>query len=487
VTLSIFDAARDTPQRLALVSGDLELSFAALAGRVERRLDELHEAGALDPQGERPVAVVARLTLETVETLLALFAAGTPALVIHARSSDVERAALVRRTGAVYPPSAGANDRSNASGQNGPLRFDPERIAALVPTSGSTGEPRLVRLSHRAFVAAAHLMAEHYGVEDDRWLLALPLAHIAGLGMLVRCLVNRSSLVLFEAKRSLLAELEALTSAVERHGITMISLVPTLLSRLIEPPLAWQPPPSLRTVVLGGAPIPRDLVMRARQRGIPVVPTYGMTEVCASAVSGRYDERLALSAGDGELLPSGFPLEGIELRFVDGVIELRGPTLFSGYYGDPASDPHGDWLRTNDRGHIDARGELTVQGRTSDVIITAGENVDPAEIEAAIMTVPGVRAACVIGTPDPTFGELVTALLAVAPEGPATRAALMAELERRLASHKLPRRVYLVRELPLSPAGKIDRRSAKRRYAESVNGRAGDAGTANNGWLIKML
>jgi O-succinylbenzoic acid--CoA ligase len=487
VTLSIFDAARATPERLALVSGELELSFAELASRVERRLGELREAGALDASGERPVAVVARLTLETVETLLALFAAGTPALVIHARSSELERAQLVQRTGAVYPPSAGARDLRTLSAATGGPRFDPERIAALVPTSGSTGEPRLVRLSHRAFLAAAHLMAQHYGVEDDRWLLALPLAHIAGLGMLVRCVVNRSALVLFEPKRSLLAELDALAAAVARHSITLISLVPTLLARLVEPPHAWQPPASLRAVVLGGAPIPRDLVLRARRRGIPVVPTYGMTEVCASAVSGRYDERLLLRDGDSELLPSGFPLEGVELRFVDGVIELRGPTLFSGYHGDPASDPRSDWLRTHDRGHLDARGELTVQGRTSDVIITAGENVDPAEVEAALLAVPGVRAACVIGTPDPTFGELVTALLATTPEGPPSKYLLTEQLAGRLASHKLPRRFCLVRELPLSPAGKIDRRGAKKLYVEHLGAAVDDAGTANNGWLIKIL
>ena len=213
----------------------------------------------------------------------------------------------------------------------------------------------------------------------------------------------------------MLAELDALASAAERHQATLISLVPTLLSRLLEPPLAWRPTSALRAVVLGGAPIPRDLVRRARAAGIPVVPTYGMTETCASAVSGRYSARLALPREEGELLPSGVPLEGVDVRLVNGVIEARGDALFSGYLGEPAREQR-DWLTTHDRGFFDEEGELTVTGRTSDVIITAGENVDPAEVEAALLALPGVRLACVLGVPDPTYGELVTALLVVTAE-----------------------------------------------------------------------
>ncbi|HEV8548343.1 MAG TPA: fatty acid--CoA ligase family protein, partial [Polyangiaceae bacterium] len=291
-------------------------------------------------------------------------------------------------------------------------------------------------------------------------LLALPLAHVGGLTMLTRAVAHRSTLVLFEPERSLLAELDAFAATAEKHAVTLISLVPTLLARLLE--RSWRPPPSLRAVVLGGAPIPADLVRRARAAHIPVVPTYGLTETCASAASGPYRDRLTPPRPHGEILPSGVPLAGIELRIREGTIEVRGDTLFSGYAGDPASDPGRDWLATHDRGYLDENGELVVNGRTSDLIITGGENVDPAEVEAALGSVPGVELACVLGEPDPTFGETVTALLVVEPGGPRSVSALAELLGDRLAAYKRPRRVQIVRELPLTASGKIDRRAARR-------------------------
>jgi O-succinylbenzoic acid--CoA ligase len=475
VTLSIFDAARAEPTRLAVIDREREVSYAELATRVARRLRELSAAGALDARGEPPVAVVARPTLATVETLLALFAVGTPALLLHARASEREHAALTEHAGAVpEPPAAQEPPGLLDAGAGGAVPepaltpFDAERIAALVATSGSTGAPRLARLSHRALLAAAAGFTQHIGVEDERWLLALPLAHIGGLGILVRALGTRRTVVLFAPERSLLGELGALARVIERHAVTLVSLVPTLLARLLEAPIAWRPPPSLRLVLLGGAPIPRELVVRARTNGIPVIPTYGMTETCAAATLGRYGDRLDMNPPPGELLPSGVPLTGVELRSEDGVIGLRGPTLFSGYLGDAASDPRGGWFMTCDRGSFDERGELIVTGRTTDVIITGGENVDPAAVEAALLSVPGVRLACVIGHADATFGELVTALLVIGADGPRSAAELAEPLAHRLAPHQRPRRVEIVPELPLTPAGKVDRRAARSLYGAKI-------------------
>ena len=468
MTLSIFDAAREEPTRVAVIDGDRELTYAELARRVARRVRELARAGVLDARGERPVAVVARPRLHTVETLLALFAAGTPALLLHARSSEAEQAVLRERAGAVTAPNAAENadpapsaDASETAIATREPTFDAERIAALIATSGSTGEPRIARLSHRALGAAAAALSEHLGVEDDRWLLALPLAHVGGLSILVRAVRERRTVVLFAPERSLLTELESLARVIERRRVTLVSLVPTLLARLLEAPLEWCPPPSLRLVLLGGAPIPRALVTRARKRGIPLVPTYGMTETCAAVTLGRYADRLDTNPPAGELLASGVVLPGVELRVTGGAIEVRGPTLFSGYLGETKGHPPAAWLTTSDRGAFDARGELTVTGRTTDVIITGGENVDPAEVEAALLAVPGVRMACVFGTEDATFGELVTALVVVSDHQPRATPDLASALAHALAPYKRPRHIELVETLPLTPAGKVDRRAAK--------------------------
>jgi o-succinylbenzoate---CoA ligase len=460
VTLSVFDAARDEPDRLALVAEGARFTYLELARRVERRLSELHAAGALDPAGRRAVGVVARPTLASIETLLALFAAGTPVLLLHPRGTPSERDALLTRSGALREPPRGATE---TPGPTPTLSaFDPERIAAILPTSGTTGAPRLSQLSHRALVAAVRAATQNLGIEDDRALLALPLAHVGGLSVLARALGNRRALVLFEPQRSLLGELDRFVACAAEHAVTVISLVPTVLERLLAPPIAWRPPASLRALLLGGAGIPRSLVARARAAGIPVMPTYGLTETCAQAVTCRYTDRLAPVAAGHELFPSGVPIAGVQLRLNEGLIEIHGPTLFSGYLGDPATVLGDGWLSTQDRGFIDPQGELVVTGRASDLIITGGENVDPLEVEAALASLPGVKQACVFGISDPTFGEIVTAVLLAEPGGPTSVEAVAERLSGRLARFKLPRRVETVTdELPLTPAGKIDRRAAR--------------------------
>jgi acyl-CoA synthetase (AMP-forming)/AMP-acid ligase II len=146
---------------------------------------------------------------------------------------------------------------------------------------------------------------------------------------------------------------------------------------------------------------------------------------------------------------------------VGGVIEVRGPTLFSGYVDEPGSNPGSGWFRTSDRGHFDENGALVVTGRTDDVVITGGENVDPIEVEAALVALPGVEAACVLGLPDPTFGQVVVALLVTSNAAPKSVEAVRSALAPKLASYKLPRRVGVVGALPLLASGKTDRAGAR--------------------------
>jgi o-succinylbenzoate---CoA ligase len=464
LSLSVFDAARDAEARPALIFETECWSFQALAERVERRLGELAAADVLDPTGTRPVAVVGSPAPSTIETLLALFAAGTPALLLHQRSTLSERAELIERAAALPEPT-----HARAGARGAPHRpSPPERIAAFVPTSGTTGTPRLARLSHGALSAAAGASAAHLGVEaDDRWLLALPLAHVGGLMILVRSLVARTAVVLFDPHGPLLSNLERLKACVAEQRVTLLSVVPALLDRLLAAPGGWSPPASLRAVLVGGAACPVSLLERAHAERVPVLTTYGLTETCAQVATRPYAERWEAPAKSASIAPAGVALPGFEIRVraPDGVLEVRGASLFSGYAGEPGSDPRGGWFATRDRGSIDARGELTVQGRMGDVIVSGGENVDPVEVELALASLPGVVSACVLGVADPTFGEVVTALLVVAPGGPQNLDELCAPLRARLAAFKLPRRLVLVPELPLLPSGKLDRQGARLRYA----------------------
>lgn len=458
MTLSIFDAASEEPHRTALVADDTVLTYRELAERVERRLGELLVAGALDNAGERPVAVVMTPTLETVETLLALFAAGTPALLLHTRGTQNERALVVKRSGAILDPPEATGFVPKVEL---PDRLEPERIAAIVPTSGTTGTPRLARLSHRALVAAAHASAAHLGTPpDDRWLVAMPLAHVAGLSILTRSLVARRAVVLFDPEGPLFSRLDPLAAALAEKDVTLVSLVPTVLDRLIAEPVSFRPGPKLRAVLLGGAPVSRELVARTQALGIPVLTTYGLTETCGQVATRPYAERLAPPPA-GDLVAAGVPLPGVLVHSVGDVIEVRGRTLFSGYVGEPGSSPGTGWFQTRDRGHFDAQGALVVTGRTSDLVITGGENVDPVEVEAALVSLPGIDAACVLGVPDPTFGEVVAALIVTASEAPRSVEAIRSALETRIASYKLPRRVAVVGSLPSLVSGKLDRAQAR--------------------------
>ncbi len=384
-TLSVFDAARAAPSELAVLGEGTELSYRDLAERVRVRLGEL--SAVLDTGGERPVAFVAEPTLASVTTLFALFSAGTPALPLHARLTPSERKTLVERAGALEAPPSGegarstreaasagddagsARDESPSAGAGTP-GLDPERIAALVATSGTTGVPKLTRLSHRALVAAARAHAAAVGVEpDDRTLLALPLAHVGGLMIVVRALVTRRALVLFEPGGSLLARAGELSRRVADARVTQLSVVPALLERLLSPEVAFTPPPTLRAVLVGGAACPKNLATLAHERRVPLLPTYGLTEACSQVATRRYAERFDPQEGNAV----GPPLPGVELRIAEvdaasgtGALEVRGPTLFSGYAGEPESDPRAEWYRTGDLGYLDERGALVVTGRASD-------------------------------------------------------------------------------------------------------------------------
>lgn len=346
--------------------------------------------------------LVAHRRVETIVSLLASIEAGVPVRLLHDRLGDNERQALDVDTA---PPST---------------------TLAIIFTSGTTGRPKGVLLDRRAFEASAAAHDAHLGWRgDDRWLLDLPLAHVGGLSIVTRCLIARRTVVLsprFDAHRFF--------DIVDTHRVTLASLVPTMLHRLVGRP----PPPTLRAVLLGGAPASAELLARAREAGWPVHPTYGMTEACSQVAT------------------DGRPLLGVEIRLRDGAIELRGPMMFSGYLGQPPRDSR-EWFRTGDLGTLDESGQLTVHGRADDMIVTGGENVHPSQIEAWLLSQPGVHEAAVFGEPDDEWGQIVAAVIAA--DVPVET--LDAAMSIQLAEHERVRKWRCVQTLPRTPLGKIDR------------------------------
>jgi len=459
-TLSLFEAAASDADRLALVSAEGSITYGELGTRVELARKWLAAQG-IAPGRPEPVALVMHNSVEAIELFWAAFALGRPLLVLHPRQRSEVRAALVARTGAVEIDAASFGARTPS--RSGPL-LAPEPSPAtrlIVPTSGTQGHPKLVMLSERALVASASASWQNLGVVDDeRWLACLPLAHVGGLSILTRCLLARRTVVLFDGESGLLARIEALGRALEEQRVTLVSLVPTVLDALLAH--GFRPPETLRAVLLGGAAASPSLLERARLAGLPLLTSYGMTEAASQATTRSYGERYAPLELHGGLVASGRPLSGMKLRIgKDDEIQLAGPMLFDGYWGEPPARADSGWFRTGDRGVIRENGELVVLGRCDDLIVTGGENVDPVAVESMLSRLPGLRGACVFGVDDPRWGQIVAAALAFAPGHEPSSSEIAVFCNETLPSHERPRLVALFPDLPLNPTGKVDRRQLK--------------------------
>ncbi len=459
-TLSIFDAAREAPHGVALIDGTTSLTFHEAAERTAPM------AAALLAARPTALALTPRADTESLLWLYAALATGTPVLTLHTRASLAERALAIASSGATGAPGLDVPPLDLATL---PLVSDSTALA-LLPTSGSTGRPRLVILSRRAMLASAHASAQNLGWQAqgaDRWLLCLPLAHTGGLSIVIRCLLARQSVLLFEpGPRGVLGELDGLRSCA--RGATLMSLVPSVLAALLD--AGFEPSRELRAVLVGGAGCSPALAQRAHAAGVPLLTSYGLTETASQVVTRRYRERFEPLAERQGVVSSGHALPGVELRLAGGGIALRTPALFSGYLGEaePSLDADG-FLLTSDRGELGPDGELFVRGRSDDVIISGGENVDPLEVEAALLALPAVKSACVFGTPSARFGQVVTAVLVTQDLTLAAPAHLAELLADRLARHKLPRRAIIAESLPLTASGKVDRRAVSEQFSAAAS------------------
>lgn len=312
----------------------------------------------------------------------------------------------------------------------------------VVYTSGSSGAPKGVRFTMANLEAAARASAEHLGHDgNDNWLLAMPLHHVGGLSILVRQAFTGGSV-------TLLPEFEPESFARAMKGrATMVSVVATMLRRIVD----LGPFAGVRAVLVGGGPIPDGLLERAAAAGLPVLPTYGLTETFG---------QIATLRPGSEMSRRAHPLPGVQLRIqTDGRIAVRGDQVSPGYLGEPdRTDP---WFVTSDLGELDDEGALHVLGRADTVIITGGENVDPELVEAALRDLDGVDELVVVGVPDEEWGHRVACVYA----GEADIADLERDAGRRLAPFMVPKEWLRVDAIPRTSLGKPDRVGATRLLA----------------------
>lgn len=306
----------------------------------------------------------------------------------------------------------------------------PPATATMMFTSGTTSDPKPVYLTLGNWEANAVGSALALGLDrDERWLCTMPLAHVGGLSILLRSTLYATTVVLHDRfdTQAVLSELMA-----PARRITLVSLVPTMLTRLLDAGL--EDPPTLRWVLLGGGPISPGLLRRAETAGVPVAPTYGMTEACS------------------QIATFGVPLHGVELRIVDGEVHVRGPIVA------PSALAEDGWLHTGDLGELDERGRLRIIGRSSETIVSGGENVAPAEVEAVLLEHPAVADAGVFARADTEWGERVAAIV-VLRDGQAISALELQDfVSARLARFKVPKEIAFSDRLPRTASGKLLRR-----------------------------
>jgi malonyl-CoA/methylmalonyl-CoA synthetase len=342
-------------------------------------------------------------------------------------------------------------------------------LAAILYTSGTTGRSKGAMITHRNLASNAEVLHRTWGFRPGEVLVhMLPLFHVHGLFVACHCILMNGSAMRFHAK------FDAARALAEFPDSHVFMGVPTFYTRLLaEPGLDREACRNMRLFVSGSAPLLAETHVDFEARtGHRILERYGMTEtgmLCSNPLEGA---RRAGSVGP--------PLPGVEVRVVDdsgapckpgdnGHVQVRGPNVFPGYWRMPEKNkeeftPDG-FFRTGDMGSLSADGYLTIAGRSKDLIITGGYNVYPKEIELELDQLPGVQESAVVGVPHPDFGEAVTAVVVPARGARCEEGELITALRSRLANFKVPKRVYVVQELPRNAMGKVQKNVLRDRYA----------------------
>lgn len=388
-----------------------------------------------------------------------------PAVIIYdeknaGTAADLSRALPGLSCVAVWDLTGDGDQPTSVRGLSIQRLFDLSEYHTIVYTSGSTGRPKGAVLTYGNHWWNAMGSALNLGLlDDDCWLACLPMFHVGGLAILLRSVIYGAPVVIHES-----FEPGAVTRAIEKEGVTIVSLVPTTLTRLLDRRGPRPFPNSLRCLLVGGSPLSPSLQERCRDAGWPVVPTYGMTESASQLATVPLAEAFQDVQGT-----AGKPLFPAQVRIAagddltdtvpgsTGSILVRGPTISPRYWNEtePGDGRPEGWFDTGDVGHLDKNGYLCVESRKRDLIISGGENVYPAEVENTLAEHPDVVDAGVVGIEHEEWGEEVAAAVVLREGVSLAESDLIAFCRERIADYKIPRRMQFVSQLPRNAAGKI--------------------------------
>ena len=509
--------ARATPHKLAVLSGGRLVSYAELERLADRLAAGLTARGV--QAGDR-VAMSLGNSLEAIALIHAVARVRAVLVPLNTRLTAAERGRqidMVEPTLLAVDKEPTAEDEGEAKGELQPAtgaasasktaaivtltkltqdaahiqRVDSDRCSppsprsgsqpqSIIFTSGTTGAPKGVVLTFDNHFWSANASAYRLGLDTgDRWLSCLPLYHVGGLSVVFRSCLYGTAIVLQRG-----FDLEAFQRSLREDGVTLTSLVPTMLHRLLHslPGAAWSGA-ALRMILLGGAAATPELLDAAAKAGVPVATTYGLTEAASQVATALPTDAQRKPASVGR------PLMFTELRIVDrdgsrlppgkiGELLVRGPQVMAAYYGNPdatASALQDGWLRTGDMGYLDSDGDLFVVQRRKDMIVSGGENIYPAEVEAVLRAHPAVADACVVGLRDAEWGQRCAAAVQLHAGQGLSREDLLAYSRTRLAGYKQPsaQHIRFVDALPQTVSGKIARRDVEMLFADGATSESG--------------
>ncbi|MCH1625435.1 o-succinylbenzoate--CoA ligase [Fredinandcohnia quinoae] len=464
-----------TPDRIAIKTETKEITFLQLHNHALKKANQLTYAGV---KKNDVVAILMKNSIEMIEVIHALKYIGVITVLLNTKLSnqEIEWQLIDSKTNMLITEASFHEktihfDKNRLFIEDMPSlpekafevekTFSIEKTDTIMYTSGTTGQPKGVMQSYGNHWWSAIGSSLNLGLhQDDRWLAIVPFFHISGLSILYKSVIYGITAVIhegFDAKKA--------NDAIMKYGVTIVSVVSVTLTRMIEELAGRTYPKSFRCALLGGGPAPKPLLEACIEHQIPVFQTYGMTETASQVVT------LSPEYSISKLGSAGKPLFPVQIKIErDGIIAepnesgeivVKGPNVSIGYFNRPDATSEAikdGWLYTGDIGYVDDEGFLFVQDRRSDLIISGGENVYPAEIEAILLSHPHITEAGVTGVEDKQWGQVPIAFIKLAEEGILNTDDVIYFCEGKLARYKIPKSIYIVDTLPRNASNKLLRR-----------------------------
>ncbi|MEE6452220.1 o-succinylbenzoate--CoA ligase [Gottfriedia acidiceleris] len=467
----LLERVRLTPNRIAIATDEKEITFKDLHDRVINLAYKFHHFGINDGSH---VSVLMNNSVEFIEVVYALHYIGATSILLNIRLSDDEIAyqlensdsefLIVAKSNTMKIPIniklLNINEMENSKTKEFPIKsnFDGDKIATMMYTSGTTGFPKAVIQTYLNHWSSAIASVLNLGLDHkDVWLVCLPMFHVGGLSTVYKSAIYGMKIVLTNK-----ADAHTIKDCVIKHNVTILSVVTKVLNDLLTIVEGTNDLNSVRAALLGGGPAPLPLLQKAEALNVPVYQTYGMTETC-SQIATLSPEYMLSKIGS-----AGKALFGCTLEIRDdqrtcspgevGEIVVKGPNVSKGYYKLAKSIDSSEYLYTGDLGYVDEDGFLFVVDRRSDLIISGGENIYPAEIESVLLSHQDIIEAGVTGKEDPTWGKVPVGFVVSKSPNPPSQEELIDYCRDKIAGYKIPKEIFYVDNLPRNATNKLVRR-----------------------------